>query len=110
MKVSSAQDVSNVSSWEELRRFSSQAITSIMAVLNGKVGFNDNLDCIFQDVTFGAAGQEQAVQHRLGRVPLGYIAVKSSAAVLLYNGTKENTDSVLNLRANAAGTVTILIF
>jgi hypothetical protein len=110
MKIKVTQDLSAVSSWEDLRRFVAQTISDIVTTLNGRVDLVDNCETHVEAVTFGLAGQEVAISHKLGRIPSGYVVVRKSNHVDIYDGTKENTSRILFVRADAVATVTLLIF
>lgn len=57
---------------------------------------------------FTAAGQQLAVSHGLGRVPVGYIVVGRSAQVTVYDGFDLSTADVLVLRASGSAVVKVV--
>lgn len=59
---------------------------------------------------FVTADKDVAVQHGLGRVPLGWIVVGLTAAITPYNGSAPSSEDVLVLRASGAGTAYVLPF
>jgi hypothetical protein len=95
-------------------------LTSIATKINGLISFGQakngswagNLDAQFLNVTPKAVDAEFAVPHGLGRVPGGYIVVRSSSASVLYDSGGGNwTDTTLYLRSSApAGTFQVLVF
>jgi hypothetical protein len=110
LKIKVTQDVSGVSSWEDLRRFVAQTLNDIVVTINGRIDLVENCETHMETVVFGLAGQEIGVPHKLARIPNGYIAVTKSTPVDIYNGTKQNTSTLIYVRADAAATVTLLIF
>jgi hypothetical protein len=57
---------------------------------------------------FTAADTDVSVAHGLGRVPEGWIAVRCSAAVTVYDGSASSSEDVLVLRATGAADVYVL--
>lgn len=49
-----------------------------------------------------------AVEHKLGRTPLGYIVINRNANAQIWNGTID--DKFLNLNSSGAVTVSLLVF
>lgn len=95
---------------EELPRFLAMFTLSVKNILNNGALFADNFNCKIQSVTFSAANTEVNVTHNLGRKPSGYLVLTRSANAVIYDGTTENSDSSLFLRASAAVTCSIMIF
>lgn len=95
-------------------------LLAIVDRINGLLSFGTgasgswagNLDAQFLDVTARSANAEFPIPHGLGRVPVGYIIVRTNAASILYdNGGGNWTDSTLYLLSTDAGSVfRILIF
>lgn len=75
MKIWSLPGLQSVKSWEDLRRFSTQAFFNITQVLTRGIGFQDNINCEIVDVRLGLS--ESAINHKLGVVPIGYIVLKA---------------------------------
>ena len=63
-------------------------------------------------VVFASGGTDVVVNHKLGRVPKGYILVGSTASANLYTSPTTNKNTIQNiiLRTSAATTVSILFF
>lgn len=70
---------------------------------------DQNIDGFFVSGVFAAANADVAIQHKLGRVPVGYIVVKLNAAGIIYDGSIAATATVITLKSNTAG-VTAKIF
>lgn len=109
MKLSATPDVSNVTD-DDLRRFLTAFNNQVTQVMNGNIEFNDNTKSQKISVTFPTANAEVLISHGLARVPNGYILVGASVAMSLYDGDSSNTDKVLYLKSNAAGTAQIMVF
>ncbi len=110
MKIKTIQDTSNVQSWEELRRFSSQSINDLVTVINGKIDLVDNCSTTLASVQFTKPNIEVEVKHSLGKIPSGYIVAGKSASFDIYNGSSPNTDSTIYVKGTVAGTATLLVF
>lgn len=102
MKVWSLPSLQSVTSWEDLRRFTSQSLTNISQILSGRVGFQDNVNCQIVDVVLGLS--ELAIPHTLGVVPIGYLVLKaySTAGAYPVAGTSAWTDKVIYLQTDSA--------
>lgn len=110
MKISGIQDLANVESWEDLRRFSSQIINRLVDAVNGKLSFGDNLESSQISVTFSAANSTISVDHTLRRIPSGYIVTGRSANIQVFDGNTPNTDKKIYLQSSGAGTAQVLVF
>lgn len=59
----------------------------------------------------GAANTEDAVPHKLGRVPVGYIVVKQDKAGIVYDGGTSWTTANLYLKTSVASVAwTLMVF
>lgn len=110
MKVKSTQDCSNVTSWEDLRKFSSTALQDIISQVNGNIDLLDNCNTVHIGVTFMAGNTETKFNHMLDRVPTGYIVTELSANMVLFKGATPNTSSLIYLQSSAAGSGKVLLF
>lgn len=104
MKIWSLPSLQSVTSWEDLRRFSSQALTNFSQVLSRGIGFQDNINCQIVDVVLGSS--ETAIPHTLGVVPIGYLVLKAYTTVASYPvaGSTAWTDTVIYLQTDSANT------
>lgn len=110
MKISLSQiTTSNVKTWEELKRYASQAITACIDTINGNLDY-DNFKSTTVDVTFAAANTSTKVSHTLGRMPKGYHATNLSVSMVVYKGDPAYSDSEIFLKSSAIGTATIIVF
>lgn len=109
-KVQTSQDIHNVETWEDARRYVSQSLNAIVATLNGGVDLIDNATTSLVTVTFATANTELGVKHPLGRVPRGYLLVGRSADIRVFDGGTANTSQLIFLRASGAGTARLLVF
>lgn len=110
MRIKTIQDISNVKSWEELRRYASQILGSLVDVVNGNLDLVDNCSTSLVTVTFPSANTTVNANHTLGRIPQGYIVVGRSTAIHVFDGSGDSTSSYITLQASAAGSATLLIF
>lgn len=110
MKIKVPQTISNVSSWEDLKRFTSQIIDQIVGTLNGRISFTDNCQTAILSVTFTSANQDLVVAHPLGVIPQGFILVGSTVSLNLYSGTLPSTPEQITLKSSAIGVAEVLVF
>lgn len=109
MRVVTRLTLSNVRNQEELIRYASQDISSIADILNGGLDFT-NFRAATVDVVFKAANSSQQVTHKLGKIPTGYIVVKKSVSMVVYDGVGDATDQDIFLKSSAIGTARLVIF
>jgi predicted RNA-binding protein with EMAP domain len=109
MKIKTILSVTNVEDWNELRRFVTQMIDSIIDTVNGKLDFQENIVSSIHSVVFPSANTQIEVSHGLGKIPTGYILVKASAAMSIYDGTSSNTDNKLYIKSTAQGSATVIV-
>lgn len=109
MRIKAALDLAQLTTWQQLQRYVSDVIRQIVDLCNGKLSFSENFDCFTASVEFTSTSVDTAVPHGLGRAPNGYIIVKRSANMVIFDGSTENTDSVLYLRTSATGTASVII-
>lgn len=110
MKIKTTQDVSNVKTWEELKKFSSNVFGALLAEINGRLSLTENLLAQRLEYRFTAGGVEVGVAHGLGFIPNGYIQIKADGGVIVYDGATANTRDTLYLKATGAGIVSVLVF
>lgn len=102
MKVWALPSVQSLKSWQDLMRFTTQSLTNFSQILAGNVGFSDNIFCqIVTGVTLTTS--QVAIEHTLGRTPIGYLVLQRDAAQVVYNGTSRWNKTTIYLRAG--GTV-----
>lgn len=84
MKIFSSQFLQGLSLTdpEQLRRYTTQALTNLVQVLQKNVNFTDNIQGVF--VTAKIAGNNIPVQHNLGVVPIGYLLLMNDTSKVIY--------------------------
>lgn len=111
MRIKLPIDTSNLDPGsEQFVSFVSQVLNGILNILNGNVQFTDNCLSELITVTFNSANVQQAISHKLGRLPSGYILCGSRAATTLYDGASPSTTSSVFIQSTVATTVKILVF
>ncbi len=110
MKLKVSQSVSNVDTFDDLKRFVDQYLSSIRDVINGNVDLNDNMSVSFVTFTFQQANTNYQLAHTLGRIPTGYIPVKKNSSADIYDGAGTNTAKSIFLKSTVATTVTVMVF
>lgn len=110
MKITGPLDVTNVTSWEELRRFVGQVSKDLVTLVNGKIIFSDNFDGMTISVSFPTANTTVIVPHGLNRIPAGYLVQGLSAAMIVFDGNTANTTANLYVQASAIGIANLLVY
>lgn len=112
-RVKGVPSLSEVPTWQDLRRYASIAVERIMGQLNGGLSFGENITASGPSVvTFASATDIQVVGHNLGRVPQGFIVVKLDAAITVYQPSGDENawqNDKIFLRASGAGTATLYV-
>jgi len=102
---------SNTEDFENLRRFSSKSISDIVAELNGRIDFEENIRSKIHDIVFVTANADLKIEHGLDYVPKGYMVAGISNAAIVYDGSQASTRTSIFLKCNAANTkVKLIIF
>lgn len=108
-KVQTAISVSNVASWQDLRRYVDIALNRIVSEFNGNINFVDNIAAsgpLF--ASFTASAVPVTITHSLGKVPTGFLLVSTDApiSVYAYNGpVVAFLQKSVTLAANGAGNI-----
>lgn len=87
---------------------------NLVGVVNGKIGYgdgqkSDNIDGVWQTVTFPVANADVVITHNLGRIPVGYHIMTKSVSCDVYNGSIASTKTQITLRGTVAG-ATVSLF
>lgn len=88
----------------------SPIIKELADVVNGKLGFDDNIDCQHVDVTFLVSNQDVAITHNLNRTGLRYLKAKASVDCSIYDGISASTKNTIYLRSTQPATVTLVLY
>ncbi len=109
MKIKTIQTLSNIETLEDLIKFVSIGFDDVVNTVNGNLGF-DNMSVFMLDAAFAAPNAEITFEHKLGRVPAGYLVKGLTAALTVYDGATANTADKIYLKSSAAGTARLIIF
>jgi hypothetical protein len=86
-------------------------IEQVAFILNGNVDVLDNLKIDLVEAQFNfPPGAEADIRHKLGRKARGYIVVRASRALFLFDGATDWNDKSIFLKATSFGNVTLLVF
>jgi hypothetical protein len=106
-------NLSNVPTWQELRRYASQSLNNIYQQVNGGLNFKDNMDMAGPlTAVFTSTTSPLTISHSLGRVPIGFIEINTTAPMVVYapQGASYGwTESVVYLQTTAVGTWTFFL-
>lgn len=108
-RLKSFTTLSNLKTVEDLSRYYAIVMDQVEQILNGGISFSENVQSSSAEVTFTASGTEVIVTHGLKTTPLGYLVIKRSAAITVYDGLTTWTQEYISLRADGAGTATVLV-
>lgn len=97
--------VTNVSTWEELRRFTAMALQSLIQTINGGLEFGFNIHS--SRVVAALTTTEVRVPHRLDKVPTGFIVINLDAGEVVFSGVTPWTATEIYLQATGAVNATI---
>lgn len=94
--------------WDEL----SEQLKSFHDILSKGIRFEDNFrGTMFTGVTFATANAEVQITHKLGYIPSGFISVRPSVAMSVYeSGDTPWTTTAIYLKSNAVGNSSIFVF
>jgi hypothetical protein len=112
MKVN-AIDISSLNNMTDLVRVLNPFCSQTGKALNNGLSFQDNIRSSVVPVSFpSTANQNLQVSHGLPATPIGYIAIRLSAACIIYDGFSLVLGATFaNLKCSVAGiTATILFF
>ncbi len=108
-KIASTGSVSNLTTVDELARFSSISFASIITQINGNLTFGDNISAKVFDVTFSTANTEVQSAHGLGRTPLIWICGSLTAnAVVFQSSAADNTNVYLEASAPCSAKILVI--
>jgi len=108
-KFKSFTTLSNLRTVEDISRYYSIIVDQLESILNGGIGFSDNLQSSISSVVFSTANSEVIVPHGLKVAPLGYVILTRSAALVVYDGSTEWTTEFISLKASASGTAKVMV-
>ena len=99
--------IQSVRSWEDLRRFTSQGFQNLYQMMNGNVGFQDNVNCQIKEVTLTTASTP--INHTLNKVAIGYLVIYQDANSTIYVSNSSWDNNTIWLAASATVTAKIAI-
>jgi len=110
MKIKVPQDLSNIETFEDFKKFVSQTFSQVVTVINGRIALGENIDGTIVSVVFSGANVTMAAEHKLNRIAANYIVVGRTANMTIFDGTTDNTKDATYVQASAAGTARLLVF
>jgi hypothetical protein len=107
-KLPTTPDISNLNQLPDVVRFVSQFMKNTQDLISGNLNFKDNFKGQIKDVLF-VSGEELVVGHNLNYVPTGYVVLKTSVPMSIYQGVAPWSNINIFITSNASGSATILI-
>lgn len=102
-------DLTNVQE-KDFQSKTAEVVKGLTDALNGNLNFSDNVQSSQISIEFTGSDVNTRQIHGLGRKPAGYLVMGAAAAMSIYDGSSENTEKEIYLRASATGTARILVF
>lgn len=109
-KITNESNIDRINDKEAQASYISKFLDQTKRVVNGGLSFADNFDCKILNITFTAANSDTSLTHGLGRVPEGYIVLRLSTNLMVYDGSIAATVNTISLKGSAIGTATLLLF
>ena len=109
MRLTASTDIDRVKP-EDLPKYVTLFLEQVSQAVNNNLTISENFSGKVLSVVFGSANTDVVVTHDLGRVPSGYIQTGQTAAMIVYDGSGQNSSSVIYLKSSAAGTARIWVF
>lgn len=114
MRLIGYSNVSNVRTWEDLRRYTANFFEKLPGILNGNIQFGDNIRSQGPfDFTISTGSEVVGISHTLGFVPAGYLLVYQTTSAVIYaadSNTYPWTKSTIYLTASAAVAGRVILF
>lgn len=108
MKPSAFFNLSNINTFDALKKILSNTLSNYFQILDKKVGFNDNIDCfVARDIYFKPT-TGTTIEHNLGKVPIGVIFIKTNNFNSTFAGNNWN-EKTINIYSDYEMTATLLI-
>lgn len=105
--VQSSVDFQNTST-DKLAVVVTRFLKLLVTQFNGNVQFTQNIkSSSLLTAKFTAANTDLVITHDLGQLPVGYLVVGLSAAMVVYTGSVAWTSNTICLRSSVVGTATI---
>lgn len=110
-KLTVIPDVSQVKGLEDLKLYTSMALRSIINEINGRLDFVENVRAAGPyDVEFLNASDVTIVDHKLNRVPTGFLVISLDSGIVVFKpASPEWSSSRIYLQATAAGNAKIYV-
>lgn len=109
-KIPASNNLSNIKSVEDVVRYFSIFVGDVFDIVNGKIEFDSNIQSKTIDFNFTSANTNFAMIHGLGKIPKGYLLIKSNVATSIYDGSIDATEKLIYLKSSQIATTRLLIF
>ena len=108
MKITATHDVSNVETFEDLKRFTTQFLEQTKSAINGGISI-ENLRAKLISFTVTQTSADIQVNHALGVIPIGYLKLQGPNISIYDVGKSTWTIDNIFVRASGTGDVTLLV-
>lgn len=110
MKISNFKSLQNISTLEDLIRFTSTDLNLFLSAINGGIDLLENCSTQLLSVSFIKANTTYPFSHSLGRIPSGYLVAKINSNSVIFDGNQQNTMNKVYLQASAVSSGKVLLF
>jgi hypothetical protein len=108
-RITQDSSVDRFKDWAEASQFVSKFFEQVTKLFSNGITISDNFDAKILTLTFTSSATDTSLAHGLGRVPSGYLVLKRSANMVVYDGSNAWTSQNIYLRASAAGSITVAV-
>lgn len=85
-------------------------LRAIINSIDGNISFEDNmLSQVVKNIQFSTAAKDIAIEHRLGKIPLGFVVINTKEFSYFRRGTNLWTDKRIYVQSAAPTTCDVLI-
>lgn len=108
--IRASDQIENIREDKEKFRYIQLYLQDNTNQVNGGLEILKNLRQSVVSATFTSANTDTTFNHSLNSVPNGFIVIWLSAAMTVYNGSINASNTQITLRSSAVGTAQVLLF
>lgn len=103
-------NIQSVTTIEDLVRMMYSFFKDLLRVVNGNLNFVENIQGQYVSITFTNTSDDFPLLHNLGHTATGYLVVKRSTNMSIYDGVSAWDSTRVFLKSSAKGTALVFIF
>lgn len=109
-RITKDTSVDRFADWQTASKYCAELFEQIARLFSNGQSIADNFDAKILTLTFSSSATDTTLVHGLGRVPTGYLVLRRSANMVVYDGTGAWSANSISLKSSAAGNATISVF